>query len=170
MLIRPAAVDDLGAIAAVYDHQATTTVATFDLEPQGPDLWAPRVGSTEPGDHLLVADDAGAVVGFAYSSSFRPRPAYRRTRETSVYLADGARGRGLGRALYDDLLGRLLADGVHTVIAVVAQPNPASEALHRACGYREVGVLREVGWKLDRWVDVGWWQKELASDRSVWLT
>ena len=59
---------------------------------------------------------------------------------------------------------------MHTAIAVVAQPNPASDALHRACGYREVGVLREVGRKFDRWVDVRWWQKDLASDRSVWLT
>ena len=170
MIIRPAAVDDLEAIAAVYDHQVTTTVATFDLEPQGPALWAPRVGGAEPGDHLLVADDAGSVVGYAYSSSFRPRPAYGRTRETSVYLADDARGRGLGRALYDDLLGRLVGDGVHTAVATVALPNPASDALHRACGYREVGVLREVGRKFDRWVDVRWWQKDLTSERSVWLT
>jgi phosphinothricin acetyltransferase len=170
VLIRPAAVDDLGAIAAVYDHQVLTTVATFDLDPQGPDLWAPRVGRSEAGDHLLVAEEAGDVVGYAYSSAFRPRPAYLHTRETSVYLADDARGRGVGRALYDDLLARLVVDGVHTAMATVAQPNPASDALHRACGFREVGVLREVGRKFDRWVDVRWWQKDLSPSRSVWLT
>jgi L-amino acid N-acyltransferase YncA len=170
VLIRPAVVDDLDAIAAIYDHQVATTVATFDLEPQGPDLWAPRVGSVAAGDHLLVAEEVGRVVGYAYSSAFRPRPAYLHTRETSVYLADDARGRGVGRALYDDLLERLVADGVHTAVATVALPNPASDALHRACGYREVGVLREVGRKLGRWVDVRWWQKDFAPDRTVWLT
>ena len=79
------------------------------------------------------------MVGYAYSSSYRPRPAYARTREVSVYLDASARGRGVGRALYDDLLGRLRADGVHQVLAVIALPNDASEALHRACGFERVG-------------------------------
>ena len=79
------------------------------------------------------------MVGYAYSSSYRPRPAYARTREVSVYLDDSARGQGLGRQLYDELLGRLRADGVHQVLAVIALPNDASEALHRACGFARVG-------------------------------
>ena len=157
MLIRPAAEADLPAVKAIYDAQVLTGVATFDLEPPPIDYWRARLTSTEPGDHLLVAVEGDAVLGYAYSSSYRTRPAYARTRETSVYLAAGAVGRGVGRALYDDLLARLAADGVHTVLAVIATPNPASEALHRACGFERVGLLPEVGFKFDRWIDTAFW-------------
>jgi L-amino acid N-acyltransferase YncA len=158
MLIRPAQDADLDAVAAVYAHEVATSVSTFDLVPPPRGYWAARLTSTEPGDHLLVADDHGNVLGYAYSSAYRPRPAYVRTRETSVYLAEGARGRGVGRRLYDDLLARLATDGVHTVVALVALPNDASLSLHRACGFEEVGVMREVGYKHGRWVDTAWLQ------------
>ena len=163
MLIRPATEADLPAVKAICDHQVLTSAATFDLEPPLVDYWRSRLTSTEAGDHLLVAVDDGAVLGYAYSASYRARPAYSRTRETSVYLAPEAVGRGAGRALYDDLLGRLSADGVHTVLAVVATPNPASEALHRACGFERVGLLPEVGRKLDRWIDTAFWALVLDS-------
>ena len=91
--------------------------------------------------------------GYAYSSSYRPRPAYRPDpRGVGLPRPGGART-GARSALYDELLARLRADGIHVVLAVVATPNPASEALHRACGFEQVGVLPEVGRKFDRWVD-----------------
>lgn len=161
MLIREATAADLPAIKAVYDHEVVHSIATFDLEPPGLEYWSARLESTEPGDHLLVAEADGEVLGYAYSSAYRPRPAYRNTRETSVYLADGARGRGVGRALYDDLLARLVASGTHTALALIALPNPASEALHRSCGFERIGVMREVGWKFDQWIDTAWFQKQI---------
>ena len=105
------------------------------------------------------------MLGMAYAATYRPRPAYDGTRETSVYVAAEARGRGLGRALYDELLGRVDADGIHVCLAVIAQPNPASEALHAAVGFEHVGTLREVGRKFDRWVDTAWWQRPRAGPR-----
>ena len=162
MPIRPATAADVPAIAAIYDHHVEHSVATFDLEPQGGALWQEKVDATGAGARLLVAEEDGAVVGFAYSSPFRHRPAYSGTRETSTYLSPEADGRGLGRQLYDALLERLAADGIHTVIAVVAQPNPASTALHRRCGFTEVGTLREVGRKHGRLVDITWWQRHLG--------
>ena len=101
----------------------------------------------------MVSDHG--VVGFAYSSTYRPRAAYDHTREVTVYLADGADGRGLGRLLYDDLLARLRADGMRTALAVIATPNPASIGLHQSFGFTQAGLLREVGHKFDRWIDVG---------------
>ena len=157
VLVRDADPADLPRIAAIYDEQVHTAISTFDLEPRPMAYWETRLASTEPGDHLLVADSGSAVVGYAYSSSYRPRPAYARTREVSVYLDAAARGQGLGRLLYDELLGRLRADGVHQVLAVIALPNDASEALHRACGFERVGLLPEVGWKFDRWIDTAVW-------------
>ncbi len=154
--IRSAGRADVAGIAAIYDEQVRTGISTFDLDPPTVDYWQHRLESTEPGDHFLVADD-GEVVGFAYSSSYRPRPGYRLTRETSVYLSAQARGQGLGRQLYDDLLPLVRADGMHVVLALVALPNPASVALHEACGFEHLGTMREVGRKFDRWIDTAWY-------------
>ena len=161
MVTRVATEQDLPAIKAIYDHQVETGISTFDTSPPPLEYWGARLARTESGDHLLVAERDGAVVGYAYSASYRPRPAYARTRETSVYLAADAVGQGLGRALYDDLLARLRADGMHVALGVIALPNPASEALHRACGFEQVGVLPEVGHKFDRWIDTAFWALKL---------
>jgi L-amino acid N-acyltransferase YncA len=159
--VRPAVVGDLRRTGAIYDEQVRTGISTFDLEPPPESYWHHHLVSTEQGDHFLVADDDGTVVGFAYSTSYRPRPAYRLTRETSVYLAEEARGLGLGRRMYDDLLTRMRADGIHVALALVALPNPASIALHEACGFEHLGTMREVGRKFDRWIDTAWFQLPL---------
>lgn len=153
-VVRDARPEDLAAVQEIYDEQVAGAVSTFDTTAPPPAYWQQRLADPHP---FLVAVDGSRVVGFAYASTYRPRAAYDRTREVSVYLAAQARGRGVGRALYDVLLGRLRADGVHTVLAVVATPNPASEALHRSCGFSQVGLLPEVGHKLGRWVDTGLW-------------
>jgi phosphinothricin acetyltransferase len=161
MEIRDAAPADLEAVAAIYAREVAEGVATFDTEPRTPASWAYLLEPT-PGHHLLVADEGGSVVAWASSSPYRPKHGYRLTRETTVYAAPPAQGRGVGRALYDTLLARLSADGMHLALAGVAQPNPASDGLHRACGFEPVGVMREVGYKQDRFIDVRWWQKLLT--------
>lgn len=158
--VRPATAADVARAAAIYDEQVRTGISTFDLEPPPVSYWEHHLESTESGDHFLVAD-AGEIVGFAYSTAYRPRPGYRLTRETSVYLSERARGQGLGRRMYDDLLERVRADGIHVVLALIALPNPPSIALHEACGFEHVGTMREVGRKFDRWLDTAWYQKVL---------
>ena len=161
--IRPAAEDDLSDIAAIYNHEIANSTATFDLEPPTLAYWQQRLAGKHEGDHLLVAvDDDEDVVGYAYSWSYRPRPAYRRTRETSIYLDPSVRGRGIARQLYPALLDRMAASGVHTAVALVALPNPSSVRLHEACGFEPVGTMREVGYKFDHWVSVQWFQKMLG--------
>lgn len=153
--IRPATAADLESVAAIYAHAVAHTTATFDTVAPDLDAWRARLESPDERDVFLVAASAdGTVLGFAYSSAYRPRPAYQHTRETTIYLAPGAEGRGLGTRLYADLLARLRAAGVHSAIAVVAVPNPASEGLHRALGFVEAGRLREVGHKFGGWIDV----------------
>lgn len=148
-------------MARIYDHFVETSVATFDTEPCGLELLTAKVEHAGQSDHVLVALDEGEQVsGYATSGPFRPRPAYGRTKETSVYVHPAHAGAGVGRALYTELLGRLDRDAsVHTQISVIALPNPASEALHLALGFDRVGTLREVGHKLGRYVDVLYLQR-----------
>lgn len=161
--VRAAGEADLDAVAAIYGEVVRTSVATFDTDDPPRRSWLDKLESTEPGDHFLVAGDAaGRVVGFAYSSGYRGRPAYARTRETTVYLAETARGRGVGRALYERLLALMSADRVHLALAVVALPNPASLALHRSVGFHEVGTMHEVGFKHGRWVDILWLERRMG--------
>jgi L-amino acid N-acyltransferase YncA len=156
--IRRAVAADVPAIGAVYGHAVRSSVATFDVDDPPDSYWQDKVCSAQLGDHVLVVEEDATVLGFAYSTAFRPRPAYAHTRETSIYLAPEAVGRGLGRRTYGQLLDLLRADGMHTALAVVAQPNPASTALHEALGFELIGTLREVGRKFDRWVDTRWYQ------------
>ena len=161
MEIREAVEADLPAVAAIYAHEVETGVATFDTEPRAAESWAAYLRAAD-GHHLLVGDEGGRVVGWASAGPYRPKNGYRLTRETTIYLSPEARGQGLGRRLYDDLLARLVDDGMHLAVAGIAQPNPTSEALHRACGFEEVGVMREVGHKHGRFIDVRWWQRLLT--------
>jgi L-amino acid N-acyltransferase YncA len=153
--LRPAAAGDLGAIAGIFAHYVTSSVISFEETPPTLAHWRGRLGA-RAGDGLpfLVADVAGAVAGYAYASPWRPQPAYRHTAEDSVYLAPDHRGRGLGRLLLDGVLDRCAAAGLRQVIAVIADTgDPASLALHRACGFADAGRLREVGDKHGRRID-----------------
>ncbi len=161
---RAATDGDLVAISQIYSHAVETSVATFDLEAPDLDYWHARLDGQHPGDHLIVAvDETDHPVGYAYSWSYRPRSGYDLTRETSIYLDESVRGQGVGRMLYPALLETMSVAGVHTAVALVALPNPASEALHEACGFKEVGRLSEVGRKFDQWIDVKWYQRMLVN-------
>ena len=162
MDIRRAVPADLPVVSEIYGREAREGHATFDLEPRPMELWEEKLAAGGPGEHFLVAEHEGAVIGHAGSTPYRPKPAYIHTRETWVYVAPGHQGLGTGRALYDALLALLVDDGVHLVVAGVALPNDASLALHRAVGFEEVGTMREVGRKFDRWIDLVWLQKVLA--------
>ena len=161
VLVRDVREADLAALVAIYDEQVLHGISTFATDPPGIEHWRPRLALTRPGDLLRVAERDGAVVGYAFSGDYRPRGAYGGTREVSVYVGPDARGTGVGRALYADLLPRLRADGMHLVVAVIAVPNPGSRALHAAHGFEHVGTLHEVGRKFDRWIDTELWELRL---------
>jgi len=161
-MIRLAADTDADALARIYNHYVAETVVTFEEQPVAPDEMARRAAEVlEAGLPWLVADEADGVVGFAYASKWKGRCAYRFAVETTVYLAPEAVGRGLGTALYAELLERVRALGMHTAIGGIALPNDASVALHEKLGMERVALFREVGFKLGRWIDVGYWQKAL---------
>ncbi|WP_186526302.1 GNAT family N-acetyltransferase [Leekyejoonella antrihumi] len=160
-VIRAARLEDVPVLAKIYGHAVRESVATFDVTDPPLSYWRERLSSAERGDHLVVVERDGTVAGYACSSRFRPRPAYARTRETSVYLLPDAVGQGLGSLAYSHLLELLRADRMHSAVAVVAEPNPASVSLHESLGFELVGTLREVGRKFDQWVDTRWYQLRL---------
>lgn len=160
---RDARAADAAQIAAIYNHYVAATIVTFEVElVDVQDMQARVAAVQDDGLPWLVADDdAGDVLGYAYATRWRARAAYRSSVESSIYLAPHATGRRIGRRLYERLLERLRACGLHTVIGGAALPNPASIALHEALGFAKVAHLREVGHKFGRWIDVGYWQRQL---------
>ncbi len=155
IVIRDATEADLVDVAAIYAWESTHAYSTFETEERPASSWAPKL---ESGDVFLVAVAGDRVLGFAYASPFRDRPAYHRTRETSVYVHRDARGGRLGSRLYAALLPRLREQGMHSALALIALPNDASVRLHEQAGFTLTGTMREVGDKLGRLIDVGVFQ------------
>jgi 2-haloacid dehalogenase len=161
--VRTAEDSDAEQLIAIYNHYVMTGGATFDLDPVPVDRAAEffeHYGATGP-HRLLVATIDGRVAGYATSGQLRSRPAYDASVEVTVYLAPDAGGRGIGSMLYQQLLADLAAEGLHRALAVIAQPNPASVALHRRFGFTDVGVMHEVGRKHGRWWDVLWMERAI---------
>lgn len=161
-MIRDATPDDAAACAALYAPYVLETAITFELQPPTDAEMAERIAKAAAAHAWLVLVDDGQVIGYAYGGTFAPRPAYRFACEVSVYLRQGLRRSGGGRALYAELLPRLAGLGYHTAAAGMTLPNDVSVGLHRACGFTPVGTYREIGWKLDAWHDVVWMQRPLA--------
>lgn len=163
VLIRLAAESDAAAIASIYRHYVEQTRISFEEAAPDAAEMALRIVGDRPGYHpWLVAEGDGQTLGYAASSPFRARPAYRWTVETGIYLAEGVHGRGLGRALLSALLELFEGQGYVAAIGAIAMPNPASVALHEKLGFAYAGTYRGVGFKFGEWLDVGLWQKELA--------
>ncbi|MEL4358885.1 MULTISPECIES: GNAT family N-acetyltransferase [unclassified Luteococcus] len=154
MRIRPASEADLAAITQIYNDAGVGTTASYDLEPvtveERRDWLHHRWNLNQP---VLVAEDDGRVVGYACYGRFRDKAGYDRTVEHSVYVADGARALGVGRMLMLALIDRARGDGVHVMVGVLDADNEASVAFHQKLGFEEVGRLRQVGRKFDRWLD-----------------
>jgi L-amino acid N-acyltransferase YncA len=161
-LIRTATADDADAIAGIYNPYVLDTVVTFEEEAVSAAAIATRIADvTTASLPWLVAERDGALQGYAYATRWKGRCSFRYSVETTVYLATGSTGRGMGKQLYGELLRRLQERGMHVAIGGIALPNAASVALHEKLGFHKVGHFSEVGFKFGRWVDVGYWQRTL---------
>jgi len=163
--VRPGVEDDLDALTDIYNHYVRETPITFDTAVFTPEERRPWLLShPEDGPHrLMVASDVSsqAILGYATSSAFRPKPAYATSVEVTIYLAPDAGGHGIGTLLYKSLFEALAEEDLHRAYAGIAQPNEASVRLHERFGFRHVGTYREVGRKFGRYWDVAWYEKEL---------
>lgn len=162
--VRDASVRDAEAIAAIYNAYVLESTATFEVDPVDAGEMARRIAAVRDASlPWLALERAGTVCGYAYASPWKPRAAYARSVETSIYLAADACGAGFGRRLYAALLDRLREAGLHVAIGGIALPNEACVRLHESFGFFPVGRFREVGRKRGRWVDVGYWQLRLEA-------
>lgn len=160
---------DLPAITAIYRHHVVHGTGTFEIDPPSlADMTARRQDVLSKNLPWLVAQaEDGRILGYAYANWFKPRPAYRFSAENSIYVAEAARGQGVGRMLLDALCHACEAAGVRKMIAVIGDSNNAgSVGLHRAAGFVHVGTLHSVGWKFERWLDVVMMEKSLGQGNS----
>ena len=162
MDVRPCQPGDYPAIRDIHNFYIEHTVVNFEEAPLALDEIEARVISCTGSYPWLVGVEDNAVIGYAYANRWQTRSAYRLSVETTIYLAPGSGGRGYGGILYANLLDCLRQQGLHTAVAGIALPNAASVALHERSGFSKVAHFAEVGWKLGRWVDVGYWQIRLA--------
>lgn len=139
----------------------TDNWVSFELDPPDETEMARRIAEYGSSHAWLVAEAEGRVIGYAYGSPHRSRAAYASSCDVAVYVDPAHARQGIGRVLYAELFPLLARKGSHAAFAGIALPNEASVGLHEAMGFTPVGIYREVGWKLDGWRDVGWWQRLL---------
>jgi L-amino acid N-acyltransferase YncA len=160
-MIRLATKSDAPACLRIYAPVVEQTTTSFEFEAPSVEEMERRIADTLVQYPWLVLEEADEVQGYAYGSLHRKRSGYQWSVEVSVYVAAEARGRGVGRRLYTALFDLLRRQGYVTAFAGIALPNEASVGLHEALGFVPIGVFRHIGFKLGRWVDVGWWQLPL---------
>jgi phosphinothricin acetyltransferase len=157
--VRAVAAEDAEAIATIYNYYVTNTIVTFEEEPVAAAEIGRRVEAVrESSLPWLIAEQEGRVLGYAYATKWRERRSYRFSTEVTVYLGPGLEGRGIGSKLYGNLVADLRGRGIHAAMGGIALPNESSIALHEKFGFRKVAHFEQVGFKFNRWIDVGYWQ------------
>ena len=161
-MIREATEQDAKAMAEIYNHYIRNTVITFEEDEVDEHDFIDRIRKIQKsGFSWLVAIDDNEIIGYAYSSQWNERAAYRNTAEVSAYLSPSVIAKGWGTRLYEVLFASLRNKAIHIVIAGVTLPNPASVAIHEKFGMEKVAHFKEVGYKQGKWLDVGYWQVKL---------
>jgi len=160
-MIRRAKPEDAQAICDIYNYYVVNTIVTFEEETVLENDMAQRIEDITKKYYWLVYEHVGEIVGYAYASEWKSRSSYRFSVESSVYLKQGYSGLGLGSQLYDGLFAELKSTTIHAIIGGISLPNPESIALHEKFGFKKIAQFKEVGYKFNQWIDVGYWEKIL---------
>ncbi len=158
MNIRKVETKDADGIIEIYNYYVTNTHHTFETEPLQAEEMALRIEKTSRSHPFLLAEDEGRIVGYAYATQFKLRTAYKHSSEVSIYVKNNVTQKGIGSKLYGKLFEHLHDTHIHTLIAGISLPNDPSIRFHEKLGFKKVAHFKEVGYKLGRWVDVGYWQ------------
>ena len=162
-MIRSAQPSDAEAICEIYNYYVLNTCVTFEEEVVSADEMRKRIKTILEKYPWVVYEQEGEVIGYAYASEWKSRCSYRYSVESTVYLKQGSQGKGIGSSLYLSLLDLLDKKEVHAIIGGIAQPNEASVALHEKFRFEKVAHFKEVGYKFNQWIDVGYWEKIIQS-------
>lgn len=158
MEIRNVKLEDARQIADIYNYYVLETHHSFETEALSVNEMMDRVDAITESCPFLVCEKDGEIVGFAYGTHYKPRSAYKHSVEVSVYLKNDSKHKGIGTRLYEKLFQEIEKMNVHAIIAGISLPNEASIKLHEKFGFEKVAHFREVGFKMNRWVDVGYWE------------
>jgi L-amino acid N-acyltransferase YncA len=167
--IRPSRECDIPAIAAIYGHHVVNGTGSFETSPPSEaDMAARRADVHSKGLPHIVMEHEGAIVGFAYCQSFKPRPAYRFSAEDSIYMHKDAAGKGFGKQLLAELVKQAEGVGLRKLIAVIGDSgNAGSIGVHRALGFTHAGTIRSCGWKFERWLDIVMMEKAIGAGNGT---
>ena len=158
MNIRNVNPEDAAQIAEIYNYYIKNTHQTFETEPLSADEMRERIDEISENYPYLVAEEDGEIYGYAFATQFKLRQAYEFSAEVSIYVKANAKQKGIGTQLYDRLFEELKETDIHAIVAGISLPNDGSVRFHEKLGFTKVAHFREVGYKLGRWVDVGYWE------------
>lgn len=161
MIVRNCSEQDISSLCKIYNYYIKNSTCTFEETPVSERNMGERLATTQSNYPWLVCEDHGAILGYAYATAWKARSAYRHSAEVTVYVDKTATGKGVGKALYQELESQLRKQNIHALLAGISLPNPPSIALHEMFLFEKVAHLKQVGFKLEKWVDVGYWQKIL---------
>lgn len=164
--IRLAGEEDARQVQTIYAPIVRDTIISFEVEIPSVDEMARRIAKVSRDYPWLVCEDGGELLGYAYASRHRERAAYQWSVEATVYIREGQRRSGVGKALYAALFPLLVMQGYVNAYAGIALPNPGSVRLHESIGFTPIGVFQRIGFKFGAWIDVSWWQRALQPAAS----
>ena len=159
--IREATVGDIPQIVAIYNHYVENTLITFDTELYSTAVFTEKITTLQQDYPVLVAYQADTILGYAYASAWKTKAAYKHSAETTIYMHPDHHGKGVGLRLYHSLLSSLPLFEIVNAIACITIPNEVSIKLHKKLGFHKIGKFDKVGFKMEEWVDVEYWQKHV---------
>lgn len=157
-MVRDITINDAQWICEIYNYYVLNTIVTFEETEVSKEDMGIRIDSTIQKLPWMVYEVNGEILGYAYASEWKSRCAYKNSLETTVYLRPDENGKGVGSVLYSKLINRLKSMNYHALIGGISLPNEASIALHEKYGFEKIGQFREVGYKFEKWIDVGYWE------------
>lgn len=157
-MIRDVNIQDAKQIVDIYNYYVLNSIVTFDNIPFSEQDFKERIETISSQYPFIIFEEDHHILGYAYANMFRQKPAYRNTVETTIYLKHDVQGRLIGSTLYIELLKKLKEQNYHAIIGGLSLPNDASVRLHEKLGFKQVAHFKEVGFKFNKWVDVGFWE------------
>jgi phosphinothricin acetyltransferase len=158
MMIRPVKIEDAPVIRALYNYYIENTVITFEEIPISDEEMESRIKKVSAKYPWFVWEEADEILGYAYVNTWKERAAYRYAVEDSIYLKNDSFGKGIGRSLLTKLLEEVRKTEIHAIVAGITVPNDPSVKLHEKFGFKKIAQFNEIGFKQNRWLDVGYWE------------